>query len=120
MANPNIELLTRVAEALGDLRERVVLVGGCATALLITDPAATNVRATNDVDAIIAIVSKPAYYDLGEALRAKGFSQPLEEGDPPYCSGFGDRRALCESVASGTSEATRHRANERQLMNARN
>ena len=88
MADPNIELLIQVAEALGDLRERVVLVGGCATALLITDPAATDVRATKDVDAIIAIVSKSAYYDLGEALRARGFSQPLEEGDPPFCWTF--------------------------------
>lgn len=84
MADPNIELLTQVAQALGELRERVVLVGGCATALLITDPAAADVRATKDVDAIIAIVSKPAYYYLGESLRAKGFSQTLEEGDPPY------------------------------------
>ena len=84
MADPNLELLIQVAEALGELRERVVLVGGCATALLITDPAAADVRATKDVDAIITIVSKAGYYDLGEALRAKGFSQPLEEGDPPY------------------------------------
>jgi len=29
-----------MAEALGELRERMVFVGGCATALLITDPAA--------------------------------------------------------------------------------
>ena len=36
MDDPNIELLTRIAEALGDLRERFVFVGGCATAL-ITD-----------------------------------------------------------------------------------
>ena len=78
MADPNIELLTQVAEALGDLRERVVLVGGCATALLITDPAAADVRATNDVDAIIGIVSKQAYHELGEALRAREFLQPLE------------------------------------------
>ena len=37
MPDPNIDLLTRVAEALGDIRERLVFVGGCATALLITD-----------------------------------------------------------------------------------
>lgn len=30
MADQNIELLTRVAEALGDLRERLVFIGGCA------------------------------------------------------------------------------------------
>lgn len=52
MADPNIELLIQVAEALGDLRERLVFVGGCATALLITDPAAAPVRATKDVDTI--------------------------------------------------------------------
>lgn len=42
MADPNVELLARVATALGDLRERVTFVGGCATALLITDPAAAH------------------------------------------------------------------------------
>ena len=50
MADPNVELLARVATALGDLRERVTFVGGCATALLITDPAAAPERATQDVD----------------------------------------------------------------------
>jgi hypothetical protein len=84
MADPNVELLIRIAEALGDLRERLVFVGGCATALLITDPAAAPVRATEDVDTIVAIVSKFEYHQLGEALRARGFSQPLEQGDPPF------------------------------------
>lgn len=84
MGDPNIELLIQVAEALGDLRERLVLVGGCATALLITDPAAAPVRATEDVDAIVAVVSKVEYHQLGRALRAKGFSQSLEQSDPPF------------------------------------
>lgn len=39
-SNPNYELLAAMAKALGDLRERFVFVGGCATALLITDQAA--------------------------------------------------------------------------------
>lgn len=47
MNGPNTELIGRMAEALGELRERLVFVGGCATALLITDPAATPVRATH-------------------------------------------------------------------------
>ena len=84
MANPNIELLIRVAEALGDLRERLVFVGGTATALLITDPAAAEARVTADVDAIVAIVSLAEYHRLGDELRARGFSQTLAEGDPPY------------------------------------
>lgn len=84
MSDANTELLVRMAEALGDLRERVVFVGGCATALLITDPAAAPVRATQDVDAVVAIASKVEYLKLGEALRARGFSQTLAEGEPPY------------------------------------
>lgn len=83
MADPNIELLTLVAEALGDLRERLVFVGGCATALLITDEAAAPVRATEDVDAITAVASLPEYRKLGEALRSRGFAQTLEQSGPP-------------------------------------
>ena len=84
MDDPNVELLARVAEALGDLRERLVFVGGCATALLLTDPAAPPVRATHDVDAVVACVSLPEYHRLGDALRARGFSQTLVDGEPPY------------------------------------
>jgi predicted nucleotidyltransferase len=84
MADANLELLARVAAALGELREQVTFVGGCATALLITDPAADPVRATQDVDAVAAVVSLAAYRRLGAALRAKGFSQTLARGEPPY------------------------------------
>lgn len=77
MADPNIELLTRVAEALGELREQMVFVGGCATGLLLTDAAAAPVRATHDVDAIVAVVSLREYHHLGAALRSKGFAQTL-------------------------------------------
>ncbi len=61
MSDANTELLAQMAEALGDLRERIVFVGGCATALLITDPAVAPVRATQDVDAVVAIASLPEY-----------------------------------------------------------
>ena len=84
MKDPNTALLSRMAEALGDLREQVVFVGGCATALLIEDPAAPPVRATEDVDAVIAVGSKAEYIRLGEELRSRGFAQTLEAGDPPY------------------------------------
>jgi predicted nucleotidyltransferase len=84
MADRNIELLAQVATALGDLRERVTFVGGCATGLLITDPAAAPVRATQDVDAIVAVVTLAEYQRMGGALRERGFAQTLEEGEPPY------------------------------------
>ena len=75
MADPNIELLTRVAQALDELREHMVFVGGCATGLLLTDAAAAPVRATGDVDAIVAVVSLREYHRLGAALRSKGFAR---------------------------------------------
>lgn len=84
MSDANTELLAGMAEALGDLREQLVFVGGCATALLITDPAAAPVRATQDVDAVVAISSRAEYLKLGEALRARGFSQTVEGAEPPY------------------------------------
>jgi hypothetical protein len=59
--DPNLEMLERIAEALGPLRRRVVLLGGCATGLLITDPAAAPVRPTRDVDVIVGTPDRSAY-----------------------------------------------------------
>jgi predicted nucleotidyltransferase len=84
MTDPNTELLARMAQALGELRERLVFVGGCATSLLITDPGAAPVRVTQDVDAIVAVSSLPDYQRLGEAFKARGFTQTLIAGEPPY------------------------------------
>lgn len=82
--DPNLDLLIRVAEALGELRERFVFVGGCATGLLITDPASPAARPTRDVDVIVEVGALLEYREIGRALAAKGFSQPLAAADPPY------------------------------------
>ncbi|HEY8249628.1 MAG TPA: hypothetical protein VIG70_03415 [Burkholderiales bacterium] len=82
--DPNLGLLIAVAQALGELRERFVFVGGCATGLLITDPAAPAARPTRDVDVIVEAGALLEYREIGRALQAKGFSQPLAAGDPPY------------------------------------
>jgi predicted nucleotidyltransferase len=84
MNDPNTALLSRMAEALGELCEQVVFVGGCATSLLIDDPAAPPVRATQDVDAVIAVRSRAEYLSIGNALRSRGFAQSLEAAAPPY------------------------------------
>lgn len=82
--DPNLELLIRVAEGLGELRSRFVFVGGCAAGLLITDPAAPAARPTRDVDVIVEVGALAEYRELGRELRSKGFSQPLAAGDPAY------------------------------------
>jgi predicted nucleotidyltransferase len=84
MANPNLGLLLAMAHAMGDLRERVVFVGGCATGLLITNMAATDVRSTEDVDAIIEVLSLPAYHGLRPELGKLGFLQTIEDSTPPF------------------------------------
>ncbi len=59
MPSPNLQLLTDAALLLKPLLGELVFVGGCATALLITDSAAAEVRPTYDVDAIADIASYP-------------------------------------------------------------
>ena len=51
-ADPNLAMLERIAAAIGPLRKRMVLLGGCATGLLLTDPAAAPIRATRNVDSV--------------------------------------------------------------------
>jgi hypothetical protein len=51
----------------------LAFVGGRATALLITDNAASDVRPTFDGDAIAEITSYAAYAEFSERLRKLGF-----------------------------------------------
>lgn len=78
----NLAMIRHVAARLGHLRERVVFLGGAATALLITDEAAPDVRVTVDVDVIVEIASRGDYYRLAESLRGAGFSEDSREGAP--------------------------------------
>jgi hypothetical protein len=82
MANQNLELLTGVARLLRPLLEDLVFVGGCTTALLITDPAAAEVRPTYDVDSIAEIKSYAEYAAFSETLRRLGFTEDQSEGAP--------------------------------------
>jgi hypothetical protein len=51
--------------AAGTLNRRFfVFVGGCAAGLLVTDPAASPVRATQDVDVVVEVVSLAGYHAL--------------------------------------------------------
>jgi predicted nucleotidyltransferase len=84
MANPNIELLTAIAHAMGPLCEQVVFVGGCATGLLITQTTVADARATEDVDAIVEVTSLAAYHALAGQLAARGFKQTMADNTPPF------------------------------------
>ena len=74
-------MLKTVAEALGEeLRARLVFVGGCTTALFITDPVTLeDVRATDDIDLIVDLAGWSAWAHLQEELRVRGFMEAAGE-----------------------------------------
>ena len=78
--DPNLPLLILVAEALGDLREELVFVGGCAAGLLLDDPAAGEIRATQDVDAIVEAATLAELYRVEQKLPACGFARDADSG----------------------------------------
>jgi hypothetical protein len=74
--DPNVPQLRQIAEALGDLREQVVFVGGAIAGLLVTDPLADPVRATRDVDAVVN-ASRTKFYRIEEAVAQRGFARDV-------------------------------------------
>ena len=82
------EMLKQVALALDELRGTVTFVGGCTTALLITDELTVEqVRHTEDVDLIVSIMTYVEYNKLKAQLQSKGFKEtPLTEEDWPICA----------------------------------
>jgi hypothetical protein len=84
ITNPNLELLEVAVRQLDDLIERLVFLGGCATGLLLTDPAAPPIRVTQDVDVITEVATRAEYYRLADILRAKGFCED-SSADAPVC-----------------------------------
>ena len=80
--NANAQMLAAAVEKLVPLLDRIVFVGGCATGLLITDPGASPVRPTLDVDAIIDLASYAQFADLENRLQDLGFQPSHAEGAP--------------------------------------
>ncbi|UST91413.1 hypothetical protein [Pseudomonas siliginis] len=74
-ADHNYELIEFVAEGLGEaFLAEVAFVGGCTTAMLITDTAVLDdIRFTDDVDLVIELAGISAWNQLTERLAAKGF-----------------------------------------------
>jgi predicted nucleotidyltransferase len=77
----NLPRLMAIARALGPLRERVVFVGGAIVNLYSTSPTRTpEPRITDDVDCIVEVAPRPAFYALEAELRARGFVNDVASG----------------------------------------
>jgi hypothetical protein len=79
--DPNIHVLELVVDAIGSLREELVLVGGCSVGLLITDVARPPVRETVDVDMVAQVVTLNDYYKTTGRLKECGFKEAPEESN---------------------------------------
>lgn len=82
MSDPNRALFEQVVRLLAPLLDELVFAGGCATAILITDPAASGIRPTRDVDAIVDVTSYAMYADLSQRLRAIGLAEDTSPDAP--------------------------------------
>jgi predicted nucleotidyltransferase len=82
--DPNAEMLEVVAQALGDLCDELVFVGGCAVGLLCTSPHAPPPRITYDVDVVAEVAALSAYHALEEKVAARGFTRDMSP-DAPIC-----------------------------------
>lgn len=77
----NVEMLEVVAQALGQqLCQEVAFVGGCTTALLLTDEfSREEVRYTDDVDLVVQIAGYGQWQQLIKNLRGKGFRESSDD-----------------------------------------
>jgi hypothetical protein len=82
VADPNRALFESVVRLLAPVLDDLVFVGGCTTGIFMTDPAATGIRPTRDVDAIVDVTSYAEYTALSDRLRALGLTEDSSEGAP--------------------------------------
>jgi predicted nucleotidyltransferase len=75
--DPNREYLLIIADAIGDLCNEIVFVGGSVAGLLLTDAVADGVRATKDVDAVVEATNLSQYHQAEKKLTASGFKRDI-------------------------------------------
>ncbi|WP_369976482.1 hypothetical protein [Xanthomonas bundabergensis] len=77
--DPNLPHLRAIADALGELREQVVFLGGAVVGLLLSDPLAESVRSTYDVDAVVDL-DWSRFRRIEERVQTQGFAREMESG----------------------------------------
>jgi len=78
--NLHREMIVQVANALGpELLKQVVLVGGCATGLLVTDEfTREQIRHTDDIDLIVDVATQSDLAKLESKFRERGFKNNID------------------------------------------
>ncbi|HEY5816197.1 MAG TPA: nucleotidyl transferase AbiEii/AbiGii toxin family protein [Solirubrobacterales bacterium] len=79
----SVAMLERAARELAPFLDEIAFVGGATVVLWITDPAAPAPRPTKDVDVVVEVASRLAWYDFEERLRAHGLRH--DSSSPVIC-----------------------------------
>jgi len=82
MPRKNLEMVEIVAEALGNLRDHVIFVGGSIIELYADHSVPEEVRPTEDVDLVVDIATRKSLADFEQMLSRRGFCHDLSEGAP--------------------------------------
>lgn len=71
----NIEIIKKIASALGELNEKIIFVGGAIISMYVNDPAADDVRPTKDIDLTVKVATYTELENIRVELNKKGFKQ---------------------------------------------
>lgn len=69
----NIAIVAEVAEALQEVKDDMVFIGGAVISLYTNDPAADEIRPTQDIDMTLNIINLSHWERMQERLRKLGF-----------------------------------------------
>lgn len=69
----NIAIVAEIAEALQEVKDNMVFVGGAVISLYTNDPAADEIRPTQDIDMTLNIINLSHWERMQERLRKLGF-----------------------------------------------
>ncbi|MES2837807.1 MAG: nucleotidyl transferase AbiEii/AbiGii toxin family protein [Bacteroidota bacterium] len=75
----NLNVIKRIAKALGELNNNVIYVGGAVVSIYANDPAADDVRPTKDIDISLSVASISELEKVRLDLISKGFKQTADE-----------------------------------------
>ncbi len=79
----NRAILIKAAELLRPLQENFVFLGGMALTLLVSDPAAPDVRPTEDVDVVVEAATYLKYNRSKNASVLKGLHSRVKRNRQP-------------------------------------
>lgn len=102
--DPNLPHLLVIADALGELRDQVVFLGGAVVGLLVSDPLAESVRATYDVDAVVNL-DWARFRGIEARVESQGFAREMQPNRHAQALCFSVyvplHRRSCDIVGSG-------------------